>query len=137
MNTAMGWFDPVLGNTASVAPGKRPLTNMSPLLVSDGDGPRLALGASGGRKIIQAVTQILMNAVDHGLDMQDAVSAPRIDSSGDEILANSRLGPAAIEGLRSAGHPVTVVDDSFTARREDGRRYSGLDPFYPAAAAGE
>ena len=148
MNNAMGWFDPIPGNTASVAPGKRPLTNMSPLLVSDSNGPRMALGASGGRKIMQAVTQILMNAQDHGLSMQDSVSAPRIDCSGEDLLANSRLDPAVIEGLRRAGHSVSVVDDSFTARRfaspaciridpHDGRRYSGLDPYYPAAAAGE
>lgn len=147
LNNAMGWFDPVPGRSASLASGRRPMTNMSPLLVADRGGSRLALGASGGRKIIQAVLQVLLNVVDHGLTMQDAVSAPRIDCSGTEILVNSRLDSAAIQGLRAAGHPVAVVDDSFTARRfaspaciridpTDGRRYSGLDPYYPAAAAG-
>lgn len=148
MNNAMGWFDPVPGRVASAAPGKRPLTNMSPLLAGDAGGPRMALGASGGRKIMQAVLQILLNAVDHQLPIQDAVSAPRIDCSGPEILVNSRLNRATIERLQRIGYPLTVVDDSFTARRfaspaciridpKDGRRYSGLDPYYPAAAAGD
>lgn len=146
LNNAMAWYDPEPGRAASIAANKRPLTNMSPVMVLGSGGRRLAAGASGGRKIMQAVQQIIQNWVDYELPLQDAVAAPRIDCSGPQVLANSRLSGDAIDELRVAGHEVDVVSDSFTTRpfaspacvaiNTDGQRQAGLDPYYPASAAG-
>lgn len=147
MNNAMGWFDPEPGTSASIQPARRALSNMSPLLVLRDGEPELALGATGGRKIMQAVLQILLNVVDHGLRMQAAVSAPRIDCSGAETLANARLPPDVVADLKRLGHELVVQDDSFTARSfaspaciridaDGGFIEAGLDPYYPAAASG-
>ena len=62
-------------------PGKRCLTNYTPVVAQAADGRRLALGASGGRRILPAVTQILSFVMDFGMDLDRAIHQPRIDAS--------------------------------------------------------
>ena len=64
MNNSMIWFNPRPGYVNSIAAYKRPLVNMSPIIASNNRRPVLALGAPGGRKIISAVLQVLLNIVD-------------------------------------------------------------------------
>src|ERR1700716_2883664 len=59
MNNGIMWFDPTPGAPNSLEPGKRCLTNYTPVLAQAEDGRRLALGASGGRRILPAVMQML------------------------------------------------------------------------------
>lgn len=82
MNNGVMWFDPRPGRANSIAPGKRPLTNMCPTIVSRGGRPLMAVGASGGRRILPAVAQILSFVLDHGMDLETAFHQPRIDVSG-------------------------------------------------------
>lgn len=86
MNNGIMWFDPRQGRANSIAPGKRPLTNMCPTIVSRDGRPWLALGASGGRRIMPAVAQILSFVLDHGMDLDRAFHHPRIDASGGPVV---------------------------------------------------
>lgn len=81
MNNGIMWFDTRPGRPNSIGAGKRPLSNMLPTLVLDGDRPWLAAGASGGRRIMPAVMQILSFLIDYKLPLEAAFHQPRIDAS--------------------------------------------------------
>jgi gamma-glutamyltranspeptidase/glutathione hydrolase len=109
MNNGVMWFDPRPGQPNSAAPGKRPLTNMCPVIVRDGDAPVVAAGASGGRRIMAAVAQMLAFTTDFGMDPVAAAHHPRIDVSDPGVVnADARLPAEVIEALRADG-PVEVV----------------------------
>ena len=92
MNNGIMWFDPAPGATNSLAPGKRCLTNYTPVVAQTADGKRLAVGASGGRRILPAVTQLLSFVMDYGMDLDAAIHQPRIDASeGAVVIGDSRL----------------------------------------------
>src|SRR5260370_10957576 len=78
MNNGIMWFDPTPGAANSLAPGKRCLTNYTPVLAHAADGRRLALGASGGRRILPAVMQMLSFVMDYGMDFDAAIHQPLI-----------------------------------------------------------
>ena len=102
MNNGVMWFDPEPGKPNSLGPGKRPLSNMCPTVVVRGDGCRIALGASGGRRIMPAILQLVSFLIDRRLSLEDAFHTPRIDvSGGDELLYDPRLNSNAIEALKS------------------------------------
>jgi len=101
MNNGIMWFDPTPGTPNSLAPGKRCLTNYTPVVAQAADGRRLALGASGGRRILPAVTQILSFAMDYGMDLDAAIHQPRIDASeGAVVIGDVRLPGEVREALR-------------------------------------
>jgi len=82
-------FGLIQGEKNSVQPGKRPLSSMTPTIVLKKDGtPWFALGARGGPRIISAVIQTVINVIDHDMDIQQAIDAPRIHHQWfpDEIL---------------------------------------------------
>jgi gamma-glutamyltranspeptidase/glutathione hydrolase len=100
MNNGIMWFDPRPGLPNSLAPARRPLTNMCPVLALRRGKPWFAIGASGGRKIFPAVLQISSFLVDHGLDLEEAFHHPRIDASEAEYVAlDPRLSPATRKAL--------------------------------------
>ena len=102
MNNGIMWFDPTPGGPNSLEPGKRCLTNYTPVLALAADGRRLALGASGGRRILPAVTQILSFVMDYGMDLDAAIHQPRIDASeGAIVIGDVRLPEATREALRT------------------------------------
>ena len=95
MNNGIMWFDPRPGTPNSLAPGKRALTNMCPVIALRGGKPWFAIGASGGRKIFPAVLQISSFLVDHGMSLEDAFHQPRIDASeAEHVAVDPRLPPA-------------------------------------------
>ena len=110
MNNGVMWFDPRPGQPNSAAPGKRPLTNMCPVIVRDEHGPILAAGASGGRRIMAAVAQMLAFTLDFGMDPAAAAHHPRIDvSDPGSVNADSRLPPDVLQALQADG-PVEIVE---------------------------
>ncbi|HEV7266635.1 MAG TPA: gamma-glutamyltransferase [Falsiroseomonas sp.] len=111
MNNGVMWFDPQLGSPNAVAPNKRPLTNMSPVILADADGvPAMALGASGGRRILAAVFQMLALVAGFGMDPEAAAHHPRVDVSGPEgATADRRLSEETLAALAKAG-PLTTVE---------------------------
>ena len=88
LNNEMGDFNPIPGTTNSrgligtppnlVAPGKRMLSSMTPTIVAKDGKPVLLVGSPGGRTIINTVLQVILNFVDHGMDIGQAVEAGRI-----------------------------------------------------------
>ncbi|MGO8921139.1 MAG: gamma-glutamyltransferase family protein [Stellaceae bacterium] len=111
MNNAMMWFDPLPGRANSMAPGKRPLANMCPVMATEEGAPRLALGACGGRRIIPAVTQLASFLIDFDLSLESAFTTPRLDASTAAILCDARLGRDIIAALADR-FPVEVVEES-------------------------
>jgi gamma-glutamyltranspeptidase / glutathione hydrolase len=102
MNNGVMWFDPTPGTPNSLEPGKRCLTNYTPVLAQAADGRRMAVGASGGRRILPAVTQILSFVMDYGMDLDTAIHQPRIDASeGAIVIGDVRLPMPAREALRA------------------------------------
>ena len=97
MNNGVMWFDPRPGQPNSIGPGKRPLTNMFPVILRDGAKPWIAAGASGGRRIMAAVLQLMSFVADFGMTPEAAAHQPRIDVSGpDKVTADRRLAPEII-----------------------------------------
>jgi gamma-glutamyltranspeptidase/glutathione hydrolase len=108
MNNGIMWFDPRPGSPNSLAPGKRPLTNMSPMIVRRDGKAWFAIGASGGRKILPAVFQIASFLIDHGMSLEDAFHHPRIDASGGDTVS---VDPRLVEPVRKAlGDAFPTVD---------------------------
>ncbi|HWK68262.1 MAG TPA: gamma-glutamyltransferase [Rhizobiaceae bacterium] len=91
LDGAMGWFNARPNAANSIAGGKRPLANMAPMLLTRKGRTAAAIGAPGGRRIINAVLQIALNLVERGMDLESAIHAPRIDASGSTLLASERL----------------------------------------------
>jgi gamma-glutamyltranspeptidase/glutathione hydrolase len=110
MNNGIMWFDPRPESPNYFAPGKRPLTNMCPVIVRRGDQPWFALGASGGRKIMPAVMQIISFLVDHGMTLEDAFHQPRIDASGGDAVGVDPRLPAMIRNALAAKYPINETE---------------------------
>lgn len=110
MNNGAMWFDPRPGLLNSVAGGKRPLTNMLPVIHVGNDGRLLAVGSSGGRRILASVYQMLSHILEFGMDLDAAAHQPRIDVSGpDRVAADRRLSVEIIEALRNANDDALDV----------------------------
>ncbi|MES2184538.1 MAG: gamma-glutamyltransferase [Pseudomonadota bacterium] len=87
-------FGLVQGEANAIAPGKRPLSSMSPTIVSRDGKPVLVVGSPGGSRIITAVTHVILNMVDYGMDVQEAVDAPRFHQQW--LPEATRLEPYAL-----------------------------------------
>ena len=111
MNNGVMWFDPTPGAPNALAPRKRPLTNMCPVVAAGADGrPEIGAGASGGRRIMAAVAQMLSFVGEFGMGPEDAAHHPRVDVSGpDKVTADDRLPAAVLDRLRADG-PVETVE---------------------------
>ena len=106
------------GPANAIGPNKRPLSSMTPTIVVKDGKPLLVLGSPGGSRIITIVANILIGVIDFGLEIQEAVNAPRIHHQWlpDQISVDDRLSPDTMNLLRSKGHKLDVrhfwdVDD--------------------------
>lgn len=110
LNNGVMWFDPEPGKPNSLAPGKRCLMNVCPVIGEtadpDGEGARFAFGASGGRKIVGAVAQLSSYVTDFGMSVGEAFHAPRLDVSGGEVVTMDPHLPKAAREAVAADHPV-------------------------------
>ena len=101
MNNGIMWFDPEPGGPNSLGAGKRCLTNYTPVIAEGADGRMLAVGASGGRRILPAVLQLLSLSMDFGMDLDAAFHTPRVDASeGAVVIGDVRLPAEVRETLR-------------------------------------
>lgn len=110
MNNGVMWFDPRPNQPNSIAGGKRPLTNMSPIILRDGNRPWFAAGASGGRRILASVTQLMTFVTDFGMTLDEAAHQPRIDVSDPGYLSVDRRLPRDIIDALCDDGPVEVVE---------------------------
>lgn len=106
MNNGIMWFDPEPGKPNSLAPGQPCLMNICPAIVRDASGG-FAVGASGGRKILGAVAQLSTMMTDAGLSLEEAFHHPRIDISGDQLIADAALDAATLDTL-AAQHDSSI-----------------------------
>jgi gamma-glutamyltranspeptidase/glutathione hydrolase len=144
MNNGVMWFDPSPGQPNSIGPGKRPLTNMFPVILRDGGRPFIAAGASGGRRIMAAVLQLMSFVADFGMTPERAAHQPRIDVSGPgKITADRKLAPDIIRALQDDG-PTEIVEHGVLPlnfacpnliRLRDGERIGISDAASPWSAA--
>ena len=109
MNNGMLWFDPEPNRPNSIAPGKRPLCNICPVVVTKDGKPWFCIGASGGRRIVPAVTQLSLMLIDRGLDVETAFHHPRIDVSGVGPIRVNRDLPDAVKKAIAARLPIVEV----------------------------
>ena len=109
MNNAMTWFYPGPGTVNSIVPGGRGLNNMTPLILVREGRLHAVLGASGGRRIWSALVQACVNHADFGMELQQAVQAPRLHVESDQVLLDGRFGSHVRAGLEKLGHEVTVA----------------------------
>ena len=105
-NGCMGVFDPRPGMPGSIAPGKRRFTGMCPTIVFDGNEPHVVLGAPGGTNITMGVLQSILNVLDFGMSMQEAVSAPRFTSNSNAIDVTNRIPRYVTKDLENMGYEV-------------------------------
>jgi gamma-glutamyltranspeptidase/glutathione hydrolase len=147
LNNGMTWFDPEPGRVNSIAPRKRTLWAPTPTLVLRDGQPYLALGAPGGRRIISAVVQSLVNVLDHRLSIQEAVTTPRVHCEAQQTEVDGRTEPSVVDELRRRGHRVQLHEEhasSFRFARPGGIRVNpatnqltgGVHEFTPAWAMG-
>ena len=100
----------IQGPANAIGPNKRPLSAMTPTIVLKDGKLFLVLGAEGGPTIITNVANLIIGVVDFGLDIQEAVNAPRFHNQWlpDGILVEDRLSPDTMNVLRSKGHRLKV-----------------------------
>ncbi|HRO10514.1 gamma-glutamyltransferase [Amaricoccus sp.] len=104
----------VQGDANAVAPGKSPLSSMSPTIVSRGGSPFMVIGSPGGPRIITITLETILNVIDHGMNIQEAIDAPRIHHQWlpDVVLAEPyALSPDTVRLLTGMGHRVTGDPD--------------------------
>ncbi len=122
------------GEANKIEPGKRMLSSMSPTIVQKDGKNFLVTGSPGGSRIITTTLQVLMNVIDHNLNIQAAVNAPRIHHQWlpDEIRVEEGISPDTIRLLEDRGHTVSrqaamgAIQSIMVA--EDGTFYGGADP---------
>ncbi len=145
MNNGIMWFDPVPGKPNSIRPGARPLSNMCPTVALSPRLGTLAIGASGGRKIMPSVAQILSFMVDFGMDLDAAFHCPRIDVSGADVaLIDRRLGQTVAEAIGKsmkaeltdlAPYPPQFAKPSAAQVAPTGTRFGAADLASPWSGA--
>ena len=145
LNNGVMWFDPRPGHPNSIAGGKRPLTNMSPIILKDGERPWLAAGASGGRRILASVAQMMSFIADFGMTAEQAAHHPRIDVSGpDSVSADPRLPPEVLAALAEDGAlelaehgvlPINYACPNVIVREPDGAVTGASDVMSPWSLA--
>ena len=104
-------FQLVQGEANAIQPGKTPLSSMSPtILVKDGK-LRMVVGAPGGSRIITGVLQVILNVVDHGMNIQEAIDAPRFHHQWlpDKLFLEKGFSPDTIELLKQRGHAIDSI----------------------------
>lgn len=122
---------------------RRPVSSMSPVLVSKDGKPYFMTGSPGGSKIISANMQMVLNILEYGMNIGDAAVAPRIHHQWypAELLLESGISPDTIKLLRQKGHKINFTSNSSvmgslqTVMSKDGLFYGYSDPRRPGAGA--
>ncbi|MCX7028224.1 MAG: gamma-glutamyltransferase [Spirochaetes bacterium] len=116
MNDHMDDFALKPGSINSIEPGKRPLSSMSPTLVLDPQGRSfMTLGSAGATRIITSVAQIISNVIDHGMPIQQAISAPHVyRTNTTDYSVEGRIPVSAVNGLLALGHKIAAIQDDYS-----------------------
>ena len=102
-------FNPRPGLANSLAPGKRVTSSMAPLIVLKDGQLRFALGLPGGLRIFPSAMQALINLIDHGMGLQQAIEAPRLWTQGFGLELEPQFPDALADALQQRGHAIERV----------------------------
>jgi gamma-glutamyltranspeptidase/glutathione hydrolase len=105
-NGCMGVFDPRPGRAGSLAPGKSRFSSVVPSIVFEGDRPHIVIGAPGATQIAMGVLQVLLNVIDFGMTMVEAVSAARFSATSNIIDVSNRIPRGVQRELEREGYEV-------------------------------
>jgi gamma-glutamyltranspeptidase / glutathione hydrolase len=109
-NNYMFNFDPHPGRPLSIQPGKRCFTSMAPMMAVKGKKLMFALGLPGGLRIFPSAFQAIVNIIDHGMSLQEAVEAPRLWTEGGVLELEPGFDAATSAGLTARGHDILPVN---------------------------
>ena len=147
-------FNPEPGTSNSIGPWKRPTSHDSLTLVFKDGEPLITIGAPGGRRVITSVVQVLVNIIDFGMGIQEAIAQPRIHIEGtdpkvpagklvNEMFVDSRIDSDTVKDLEQLGHEVTMkLDGDFALPigimkdPQTGKLHAGVTVAVPATAMG-
>jgi gamma-glutamyltranspeptidase/glutathione hydrolase len=138
LNNILKWMDHDPASPNALRPGRKAGTMMSPTQVFQDGAFRLSIGTPGSYGILQTQPQMLLNVLEFGLNLQEAIEAPRVRVYRDRLVdAESRLPEATRAELGRRGHQVNVLDDwswvvgggqGIARDPESGALMAGADP---------
>ena len=133
-------FGLIGGDANAIAPGKRPLSSMTPVIVSGPEGPMLATGSPGGARIITTVLQNLINIIDFKMNIAEAIAAPRMHHQWlpDFLRLERGFSPDTVVLLKNMGHEVRIMPTMGrvqTVQRQSNLFWGASDPRNPDGAA--
>ncbi|HYE91709.1 MAG TPA: gamma-glutamyltransferase [Terriglobales bacterium] len=112
LNNAHKWMDRDPASPNVIKPGHKGVTMMSPTQVFRDGGFALSIGTPGSYGILQTTPQMLLNVLEFGLNVQEAIEAPRVRVYRDRLIdAEARIAAATREALAARGHTVNVIDE--------------------------
>ena len=128
------------GQANAVEPGKRPLSSMTPTLVTKDGEVFLATGSPGGSRIITTVLQVILNVIDHGMNIAEATHAPRIHHQWlpDVLRIEGGLSPDTLDLLAARGHAIErkwAMGSTQSIMRHPKGLLGSSDPRRPGALA--
>lgn len=133
-NGTMSRFNPFPGKAGSIAPGKRRPSSAAPTIVFRDDEPFIVVGAPGGSYIAPTVAQCIMNVIDFGMPILDAVAAPRIVGVSNKIDICNRIRRSVEAELRQEGYDVVRSPQTYAFAAlhaievRDGMSFGAADP---------
>lgn len=134
-------FGLIGGDANAIQAGKRPLSSMTPTIVLKDGQVWLVTGSPGGARIITTVLQVVMNMIDHGMNVAEASTAPRVHHQWlpDELRVEEGLSLDTQRLLQAKGHTIALKDamgstQSIMRDPETGALYGASDPRRPDAA---
>ena len=143
LNDHLNDFDTEPGHPNSIGPGRRPSSSIAPTILRKGGRPFLVLGTPGASRIVTALAQIVVDTVDFGMGVDEAIEAPRIHAIGKTLEVEGGIPDDVVKRLSALGHDVKTYpphDDHFggahVIRVEKGRLVGGADSRRDGAAAG-
>lgn len=125
----------------AMAPGKRMLSTQMPTIVMKDGKPWIVTGTPGGSTIITSVVQVLVNVIDHGMNIAEATHQPRIyQGASDTLRVEPNFNPDTVAALKAMGHPI-ISDETMGSEQsimiDKGLFLGAADPRRPGALAVE
>ena len=146
LNNLMRWFDYDPESSNVIGPGKKMELCMAPSQVWNDEGPRLLIGTPGSYGILQTTPQMMMNVIDHGMNVQAAIEAPRLKTfAGYQVDVETRIPEGVLGDLEKKGHVLNRLGDwsagvgggqGIEIDREEGSFMGGADPRRDGVAIG-
>lgn len=112
-NGSMGIFDPRPGRAGSIAPGKGYTSSMTPTIVFKDEAPHIVIGAPGATHITLGIMQVLLNILEFGMPISDAIAAPRFSVTSNAIDVSNRIPRYLTDQIASHGYEIRRSSESY------------------------